>query len=68
MCICIAQSLQQIAVVSMYQINQLLFVKETKLSSSKYELNLGTKYTSVSVFKLLLSGKEPVVPAGNGAG
>lgn len=30
-CICIARSLQQISVVSMYQINQLLFVKETKL-------------------------------------
>ena len=31
MYICIARSLQQIAVVTMYQINQLLFVKEAKL-------------------------------------
>ena len=38
------------------------------MSSSKYELNLGIKRTSVSVFKLLHPGKDPVVPAGNGTG
>ena len=30
------------------------------MSSSKYELNLGIKCTSISVFKLLHPGKEPV--------
>ena len=38
------------------------------MSSSKYELNLGIKCTSVSVFTLLQPGKEPVVPTGYGAG
>jgi hypothetical protein len=37
------------------------------MSSSKYELNLGIKCTSVSVFILLHLGEEPVVPTGNGA-
>lgn len=37
------------------------------MASSKYELNLVVKCTSVLVFKLLHPGKEPVVPTGNGA-
>jgi hypothetical protein len=37
------------------------------MSSSKYELNLGKKCASVSAFKLLHPGKEPVVHSGNGA-
>ena len=36
------------------------------MSSSKYGLNPGIKCTSVSVFRLLRPGKEPVVPTGHG--